>query len=72
MNNIDKISADSRILIDSAKDTVSTNFLSLISRKDINLDPSQIEKILNVVNVSIEEGYQKALPYYQNTIKKHF
>lgn len=72
MNNIDKISADSRILIDSAKDTVGINFLSLVSSREINLEPHQVEKILNIINISIDEGYQKALPYYQNTIKKHF
>lgn len=71
MNSIDKISKDSKILIESAKDCISSNLISLVSRKELNLDSAQVEKILNVINVSLDEGYQKALPYYQNTIKKH-
>lgn len=71
MNSIDKISKDSKILIESAKDSINSNLVSLVANKEINLEPAQVEKLLNLINVSLDEGYQKALPYYQNTIKKH-
>lgn len=72
MNNVDKISRDSRILIDSAKDTVGANIVSMVKSNALNLEPAQLEKILSVINISLDEGYQKALPYYQNSIKKYF
>jgi len=72
MNNVDKISRDSKILIDSAKDTVSANVVSMVKSNALNLEPAQLEKILSVINISLDEGYQKALPYYQNSIKKYF
>lgn len=72
MNNVDKISRDSKILIDSAKDTVGANIVSMVKSNALNLEPAQLEKILSVINISLDEGYQKALPYYQNSIKKYF
>ena len=71
MNSIDKISRDSKILIESAKDTVAANMLTASQNNQISVSDTQLQQIMNVLLLSIDEGYQKALPTYQNTIKKH-
>jgi hypothetical protein len=71
MNNVDKISRDAKILIDSAKDTVTTNLIEAIKTSLISLNQDQLGNILNIVSTSLDTGYQKSLPVYQNMIKKH-
>jgi len=72
MNTVDKITRDSKILIDSARDTVSSNLTNALKTNQIDISEAQLSKILNLVNNSIDQGYQKAITNYQNTIKKHF
>lgn len=71
MNNLDKISRDAKILIDSAKDTVTTNLIEAVKTSLISLNQDQLVNILNIVSNSLDTGYQKSLPVYQNMIKKH-
>jgi len=71
MNSIDKISRDSKILIDSAKDNISTNLLTLVRNKEIDLSNDQVEKVINLVALSLDESFQKTLPFYQGMIKKY-
>lgn len=72
MNNIDKISRDSKILIESVKDTTTNNLVTAIRSNEISIVESELSKLLTILSVSIDEGYQKSLPTYQNTIRKHF
>lgn len=71
MNSVDKISRDSRILIDSAKDTVVANLLSMMRNKDLELSNDQVEKLISLVTLSLDESFQKTLPFYQTMIKKY-
>lgn len=71
MNSIDKISRDSKILIDSAKDSVTANLLTLLRNKELDLSKDQVEKIINLVSLSLDESFQKTLPFYQGMIKKY-
>lgn len=71
MNSVDKISRDSKILIDSAKDTVAKNLLEAAQNSIVDLNQEQLEKILSIVSVSLDMGYQRSLTVYQNMIKKH-
>ena len=71
MNSIDKISRDSKILIDSAKDSVTANLLTLVRNKELDLSKDQVEKIINLVSLSLDESFQKTLPFYQGMIKKY-
>ena len=72
MNNIDKTAKDARILLDSAKDTVAKNLLAAAKSDTVSLTKAQLEKIIAIVNLSFDEGYQKALPSFQSSIKKYF
>jgi len=71
MNSIDKITRDTKILLDSAKDTVTSNLMNAIRTKEVEIPEAQLSRILMLVNSSIDQGYQKALTSYQNSIKKH-
>lgn len=71
MNNVDKISRDAKILIDSAKDTVSSNLVEALSSNLVDVSQDQLGKILSIVSTSLDSGYQKSLPVFQNMIKKH-
>jgi hypothetical protein len=71
MNIVDKISRDSRILIDSAKDTFVSNFLTMMRNKDLELSNDQVEKLISLVTLSLDESFQKTLPFYQTMIKKY-
>jgi len=69
MNNIDRVSRDSKILIESAKDVTASNLLSAVGSKLLQLDEAQLSKVISVVNMSIDEGYMKALPTFQRSVK---
>lgn len=71
MNTLDKITRDSRILIDCVKDTVTKNITSEVLNRKIALDENQLADILKIVEISCDEGYQKAYNVFQRTIKSH-
>lgn len=71
MNTVDKITRDSKILLDSAKDTTANNLISAFRSKEVNLSEDQLSKIVTIINSSIDQGYQKALSNFQSSIKKH-
>lgn len=69
MNIVDKITSESRLIVDSVKDTLSRNIVSASRSKMIDLNEDQLNKLLNLVNVSLDEGYQKVLTSYQKKIR---
>lgn len=71
MNNIDKITRDARILVNSAKDTVDSNLVNAVANNKLSINENQLREVLNVIGASFDEGYQKAIGVFQNTIKKH-
>ena len=71
MNNSDKIAKDARILVDSVKDTLSANIVIAARNNTVDLNEVQLAKILAVINVSADEGYQKSVPTFQNMVKKY-
>lgn len=70
MNIVDKISRDTKLVTDSVKDTVVSNVVT--SREDLSLTEEQLQKLVTVISLSVDQGYQRALPFFQNSIKKHF
>ena len=71
MNSVDKISRDAKILVDSAKDVTTKNLIEAVQGSLIDLNQDQLGKILNVLSTSLDMGYQRSLPVFQNMIKKH-
>jgi len=71
MNTIDKIARDAKILVNSARDTANSNLATSLHEKKISLTENQLKEVMRILDVSFEEGYQKAVVVFQNTIKKH-
>lgn len=68
MNNLDSTCKESKIFLDHAKDSISQRLVDVA--KASNLTEEQLINLSNVVLASLDESYQKVLPYYQNSIKK--
>ncbi|NBW06493.1 MAG: hypothetical protein EBR82_00530 [Caulobacteraceae bacterium] len=71
MDKSDNIVKESRILVDSVKDTLASNLLSAVRSSMVSLPESDLNKLINIVNLSVDEAYQKALPIYHRAVKKH-
>lgn len=71
MSNLNNILKDSKILIDSAKDTVTTNLVEARRSNLIDLTDQQLQRIFDVINVSLDESYQKSISVFQNMVKRH-
>jgi hypothetical protein len=71
MNTIDKITKDSRILVDSAKDVVNSNLVSSVNDNQLELTPKQLSDVLRIVELSFEDGYQRAIGTFQSMLRKH-
>jgi hypothetical protein len=71
MNNTDKITRDAKLLIESAKDTAANNLLVAIKTNSLDLSEVQLKKVLTLLNISMEEGYQKAVPTFQKMVKNY-
>lgn len=71
MNNTDKVLKESRILVDSAKDTVAKNLLIAARSNTVSLTEDQLSKLISIVNISLDESYQRALPVFSISIKKY-
>ena len=71
MNSVDKITRDAKILVASARDTANSNLTTSAMENHLNLTENQLKEVLRIIDMSFEEGYQKAINVFQNTIKKH-
>jgi hypothetical protein len=69
MNQVDKITKESRIFLDSIKDTFSENVVSAARSHILELDDSQLQKLLAIFDMSVSDGFQKAVSSYQHTVK---
>ena len=71
MNTLDKLSRDVKLLIDSSKDLLSTNLVNASRNSNLDLTEKQLSTVIQILNFSLDEAYQRALPTYQNSIKKY-
>jgi hypothetical protein len=71
MNNVDKVSKDVKNIVESIKDLSSANLLNAVRSNSVQLDELQLSRIIAVVNMSLDEGFQRALPSFQNSVKKY-
>lgn len=55
----EKASRASWSLFEGVKDAVSSNIVSAVSSGALKIDKGELEKLVAVVNSSIEEGYHK-------------
>jgi len=70
MNKTDKILRDSRIMLDSIKDTLEVNLVMAKQDAKLTLDDPTLQRIVLLANASIEEGFQKSFNAYKRTIEE--
>jgi hypothetical protein len=68
MNKTDKISKDAKLLVESAKDVLTNNLISAIKSRTVIVEESQIPKLLQIVDMSMNDGYQRSLRTFQKSI----
>ena len=68
MNTLDKVSKETKVLVDSIKDLISTNLLVAVRTKNVVVDESQLSRLISVVEASADEAFQRALPRFQKTV----
>jgi hypothetical protein len=71
MNQIDKISKEAMSLLNYAKDTAIANLTTANGQKKLEpqLDGAQLLAVINLLNLSLSQGFQKGLPSFQKTVK---
>lgn len=69
MSKINNISREASQLINSVKDTTVNNLVRSVSENLMQLTEDQLTNIVNIITLSIDEGYQKALPSFQKTLQ---
>jgi hypothetical protein len=67
----EKIARESKNLTDGIKDIVSQNVLIAAKNNIIRVDDNQLPQLINVIEASFSEAFQKALPVYQKSIKRY-
>jgi len=71
MNIIDKISKEMKTLIDSTKDVINKNLADSVSSGSIKIDKSQLEKLLQIIDASVDDSYQRSINFFQRSLSKH-
>lgn len=72
MNQIDKISKEALNLLQYAKDVAVTNLTVANSTGKLTpqLEPAQILTVVDLLNSSLSQGYQKGLLAFQKSVKE--
>ena len=70
MNLIDKLTKETRVFLDSIRDTVESGLTAAVNSGKLKLDDSQLKEVIKYSQLLIEEGYQKSTLYFQNLVKK--
>lgn len=67
-NPSDKIEKASWTLVAGAKDTVTTNIMTAVNSKKLDVKQEQLERLLSLVEASIDEGYHKGSRTFLKTV----
>lgn len=69
MRKVEKIARDAKVLTESARDVARDNIISAIRSKILKMDESQIPILLQLIEVSINDGYSKAVKSFQRSLE---
>lgn len=64
----DKIIKATWNIFQSAKDTVSKNVLTAVREEKVKIDPAVVQQLLTILNLSIEESFQKSYTVFDREI----
>lgn len=70
MNTVDKVTKEVKLVVDSAKDTTISNVIKYVRENSLQLTDVQVNGLLNLIGLSIDEGYQRSVTTFQNSVKK--
>ena len=70
MNNVDKISKEAKMVLDSTRDNLVSGLINASRNGQIQIEASELPRLVQVVNFIFDDSAQKAMPYFQNSIKK--
>jgi hypothetical protein len=70
MNQVDKISKETLNLLEYSKDVVKENLTTanVTGQLEPKLSDEHLKKVLHLVDVSMSQGYQKAIQSFQRNI----
>lgn len=70
MNQVDKISKEAFTLLQYAKDTAIANLTTANGQNKLEpqLDGAQLLAVINLLNLSLSQGFQKGLPSFQKVV----
>lgn len=68
MNKVDKMSKEVLGIVEYCKEVVRTNLVSFNNNQKDKLTEAQINETLNIVNLSLSQGSQKAIPVFQKVL----
>lgn len=71
MSKINNLAREASQLINSVKDTTVNNIVRSVNENVVQISADQLANIVNIITLSIEEGYQKALPSFQRTLQNN-
>jgi hypothetical protein len=71
MSKINILAREASQLINSVKDTTISNVVRSVNENMVQINEDQLANIINIIALSIEEGYQKALPSFQRTLQNN-
>jgi hypothetical protein len=71
MNTVDKISRDAKLVVESVKDSLVKNLTTTVYNKQLDLNEHQLAEVVRLIELSTDEGYQRSLNVFQNTVKKY-
>lgn len=70
MNTVDRVTKEVKIVVDSAKDSTVSNVIKYIRENSLQLTDNQVSGLINLIGISIDEGYQRSVTTFQNSVKK--
>jgi hypothetical protein len=70
MNTVDRVTKEVKIVVDSAKDSTLSNVIKYIRENSLQLTDNQVSGLINLIGISIDEGYQRSVTTFQNSVKK--
>lgn len=71
MNDVDKISKEVKNLVESVKDSLQARVLTAAKNDVLQLNQQQLEKLFQLMEITFDESYQKAIVNFQKTLKKY-
>ena len=71
MKIIDSITREVKIVTDFAKSTLTENIIQARQTKLLQLTEQQLGALIKIIEVSVDEAYQKSINAFQKSISKY-